>query len=181
MHGRVRVTGRDLAPAGVAAVARDGAAVELDDGARARMLASRAVVACALDAGTPVYGLTTALGSRVGERVEPEDAAAFSLRTLRGRATAVGEPLSPELVRAAMVVRLNGLCLGGAGVSIPVADALAAMLNAGVHPVIPRSGSVGAADLCLLAHVGLALVGEGEAELGGERLPACGRCWPGAN
>jgi len=172
MDGRVRLTGRDLAPAGVAAVARDGAAVELDAGARARMLASRAVVQRALDAGTPVYGLTTALGSRVGERVEPEHAAAFSLRTLRGRATAVGEPLSTELVRAAMVVRLNGFCLGGAGVSIPVADALAAMLNAGVHPVIPRSGSVGAADLCLLAHLGLALVGEGEAELAGERLPA---------
>jgi histidine ammonia-lyase len=172
MDGRVRLTGRGLTPAGVAAVARDGAVVELDDDARTRMQESRAVVERALAAGTPVYGLTTALGSRVGERVEREDASAFSLRTLRGRATAVGEPLPTELVRAAMVVRLNGLCWGGAGVSIPVADALAAMLNAGVHPVIPRSGSVGAADLCLLAHVGLAVVGEGEAELGGERLPA---------
>jgi histidine ammonia-lyase len=172
MDGRVRLTGRDLALAAVAAVARDGAVVELDDGARARMLASRAVVERALNAGRPVYGLTTALGSRVGERVAREDAAAFSLRTLRGRATAVGKPLSTELVRAAMVVRLNGLCWGGAGVSLPVAHGLAAMLNAGVHPVIPRSGSVGTADLCLLAHLGLALVGEGEAELGGERLPA---------
>ena len=53
-----------------------------------------------------------------------------------------------------------------------VADGLAALLNAGVHPRVPRSGSVGAADLCLLAHVGLALIGEGEAELGGEWLPA---------
>jgi histidine ammonia-lyase len=171
MDGRVRLTGRDLAPAEVAAVARDRVAVELDDAARARMRESRAVVERALDAGTPVYGLTTALGSRVGERVARGDAAAFSPRMLRGRATAVGEPLPAELVRAAMVVRLNGLCWGGAGVSIPVADALVAMLNAGVHPVIPRSGSVGAADLCLLAHLGLAVVGEGEAELAGDRLP----------
>src|ERR1700722_10927616 len=90
MDGRVRLTGRDLAPAGVAAVACAGAVVELDDEARARMQKCRAVVERALAAGTPVYGLTTALASRVGERVAREYAAEFSLRTLRGRATAVG-------------------------------------------------------------------------------------------
>jgi histidine ammonia-lyase len=172
MQGRVRLTGRDLAPAAVASVARHEAVVELDADAVARMRGSRAVVQRALDADTPVYGLTTGLGSRVGERVGREDAAAFSLRMVRGRATAVGPPLATEVVRAAMVVRLNGMCLGGAGVSLAVAQGLAALLNASVHPVIPSSGSVGAADLCLLAHVGLALVGEGEVELGGERLPA---------
>jgi histidine ammonia-lyase len=71
-----------------------------------------------------------------------------------------------------MVVRLNGLCAGGAGAGEPVADGLAALLNAGVHPSIPRSGSVGASDLCMMAHVGLGLIGEGEAELGGKRIPA---------
>ncbi len=126
----------------------------------------------ALDEDTPVYGLTTGLGSRVGERVGPQDAADFSLRTVRGRATAVGEPLPVEIVRAAMAVRCNGLCAGGAGASVAVADGIAAMLNAGVHPVMPCSGSVGAGDICLLAHLGLALVGEGEAELDGQRLEA---------
>jgi histidine ammonia-lyase len=85
---------------------------------------------------------------------------------------AVGEPLSAELTRAAMVVRLNGLCAGGAGAGIAVADGLAALLNARVHPRIPRSGSIGAADLCMLAHVGLTLIGEGEAELGGVVMPS---------
>ncbi len=126
----------------------------------------------ALETDEPVYGLTRGLGARVDERIEPADAAEFSLRTLRGRAMAVGEPLPSEIVRAAMTVRLNGLCAGGAGAGVPVADAMAAMLNARVHPIVPRSGSVGAGDICLLAHVGLALVGEGEAELAGERLPA---------
>jgi histidine ammonia-lyase len=84
----------------------------------------------------------------------------------------VGEPLSRELTRAAMLVRLNGLCAGGAGASASLVEALAELINRGVHPRIPRSGSVGAADLCLLAHVGLTLVGEGQAELGGEWLPA---------
>jgi histidine ammonia-lyase len=90
---------------------------------------------------------------------------------LRGRATAVGDPLSRELTRAAMAVRLNGLCAGGAGAGEPVADGLSALLNAGIHPRVPRSGSVGASDLCLMAYIGLGLIGEGEAERGGELVP----------
>jgi histidine ammonia-lyase len=169
---RVSLAGRELTPCEVAAVARDGLPVEVDPQARERMAAARAVVERALAAGQPVYGLTRALGARASEPIGPEDAAAFSLRALRGRGMAVGEPLAVEIVRAAMTVRLNGLCTGGAGTSVAVADAIAAMLNARVHPVVPRIGSVGAADLCQLAHIGLALVGEGEAELGAERLPA---------
>jgi histidine ammonia-lyase len=170
MDGPVRFTGRDLEPASLAAVARSGARVEIKSGARARMQASAAVVDRAARTGQPVYGVTTGLGSRVVEPVDGMTAAEFSLRTIRGRAVAVGEPLDRELTRAAMAVRLNGLCAGGAGAGIAVADGLAALLNAGVHPRIPRSGSVGASDLCLLAHVGLTLIGEGEAELGGERV-----------
>ena len=99
-------------------------------------------------------------------------AAEFSLRTLRGRAMSVGEPLPAELTRAAMAVRCNGLCAGGAGASVAIADGLAALISAGVHPCIPHTGSVGASDLCMLAHVGLTLIGEGEAELGGVRMPS---------
>ncbi len=172
MDGPLALTGRDLSPAEVVAIARDGVPVEIDAGARVRIEAAVAVVASAARSATPVYGVTTGLGSRVLEPVDGAAAAEYSLRTLRGRATAVGEPLAPELVRAAMAVRLNGLCGGGAGAGAPVADGLAALLNSGVHPRVPRSGSIGAADLCLLAHVGLALIGEGEAELGGQWLPA---------
>jgi histidine ammonia-lyase len=172
MDGPLALTGRDLSPGGVASIARDGVPVEIDADARERIEAAAAVVGRAAQSATPVYGVTTGLGSRVLESVDGAAAAEYSLRTLRGRATAVGEPLAAELVRAAMAVRLNGLCAGGAGAGAPVADGLAALLNAGVHPRVPRSGSVGAADLCLLAHVGLALIGEGEAELAGEWLPA---------
>ncbi len=129
------------------------------------------MVELAVEQATPVYGVTTGLGSRVVDTLDAAEAAAYSLRTIRGRAMAVGEPLDVELTRAAMAVRLNGLCAGGAGAEIAVADGLAALLNAGVHPCVPRSGSVGASDLCMLAHVGLVLIGEGEAELDGELLP----------
>jgi histidine ammonia-lyase len=172
MVGSVVITGRDLSPHALAAVARDEAPVTIDVGARERIRAAAATVARAVESGQPVYGVTTGLGHRVVEAVDGAEAAGFSLRTLRGRATSVGEPLSRELTRAAMVVRLNGLCAGGAGAGEAVADGLAALLNGGVHPRVPRSGSVGAADLCMMAHIGLGLIGEGEAERGGELVPA---------
>jgi histidine ammonia-lyase len=135
------------------------------------MHASRAALDRALAEGRPVYGLTTGLGARVGEAMAPGRAAEQSARILRGRAAAVGEPLPAASVRAAMAARLNGLCAGGSGASPAVAGTLADMLNAGVHPVVPRNGSIGSGDLCLLAHIGLVVMGEGEAEVGDERLP----------
>ena len=175
MSGPVAITGRDLDPGLLAEIARNAAAVQIAPEARVRMESAREVVLRAIGCGKPVYGLTTGLGSRVLDPVDGADGGAgaeFSLRTLRGRATAVGEPLSREVTRAAMALRLNGLAAGGAGASPAVADGLAALLNAGVHPVIPSSGSIGAADLCLLAHLGLTLIGEGWAERDGQRMPA---------
>ena len=99
MDGAVRLTGRDLDPARGRGVARDGAPVEIDAGARARIEAGRSGGgARRRGAATPVYGVTTGLGSRVVEAVDGAEAAAFSLRTLRGRATAVGEPLRRRAV-----------------------------------------------------------------------------------
>ncbi|MGH2856679.1 MAG: HAL/PAL/TAL family ammonia-lyase [Solirubrobacteraceae bacterium] len=170
MAATVQLTGAPLSPQEVAAVARHGAAVAIDPAAAARIERAAELVRVAARAGRPVYGLTTGLGSRVVEAVAGDDGGAFSLRTVRGRATAVGEPLPAELVRAAMLVRCNGICAGGSGAGISVAVGLSKLLNAGVHPRVPRSGSVGASDLCLMAHIGLTLIGEGEAELAGEWL-----------
>lgn len=170
MQRTVAITGRDLDPGSVAAIARDGASVRIDPAARARIEAGHATVERAAREGRPVYGVTTGLGSKVVESVDGAQAAAFSLRTLRGRAMAVGAPLDRELTRAAIALRLNGICAGGSGAGVAVADGLAALLNSGVTPCVPRSGSVGASDLCMLAHVGLVLIGEGEAEVDGELL-----------
>jgi len=175
----VLITGADLDPATLETIARAGAPVTIDDGARARMAASAAVVERAAAEGRPIYGVTTGLGARVTDPVDRGESSGFPLRTIRGRATGVGEPLPRELVRAAMTVRLNGLCAGGAGARPTLAEGLAALLNAGIHPAIPRSGSLGPADLCLMAHVGLALIGEGRSELRGEWMDtgdALARC-----
>lgn len=166
------LTGTRLTPATVAQVARAARPVALAPEALARMAAGRAVVERHLAEDRPVYGLTTGLGARVGHRLPREALAEFSHLTLLGRANAVGPRLSAEVVRALMAVRLNGLLHGGAGAAPAVAEALAALLNAGLTPVMPGIGSIGAGDLCVLAHLGLALIGEGEIERGGEVLPA---------
>jgi histidine ammonia-lyase len=164
----VQFTGGDLDVAAVCAIARADAPVVVADAARKRMQASSELVELIAMTGAPVYGVTTGLGSRATERVDHGGGVEYSQRTIRARATAVGEPLSRELTRAAMAVRLGGLCSGGSGASPALAGSLAGLLNRGVHPRIPRSGSVGAADLCLMAHVGLTLIGEGQAEHDGE-------------
>ena len=171
MAAAISINGTGLTPELVRSIARDAQPVELARPGAARVAAAHRAVLDAAASGRPVYGVTTGLGSRVTESVA-DDGTEFSLRTIRGRATAVGEPLSVVRTRAAMAVRCNGICAGGSGASPAVAELLVGMLNEGVHPVIPSSGSVGAADLCLMAHVGLAMIGEGEAELSGVRMNA---------
>ena len=157
----------------------DGAPVRLGAAARARMAVTRSILVAAVDRGEAVYGATRALGAGAGDVVE--DPAAFQVRTLRNHAGALGEPLDAEEVRAGMTARLAHLALGGAGARPQVADALAALLDAGVQPLVRDRGSVGMADLALLAPVALVLIGEGSAALpdgrvvpGAEALRAAG-------
>ncbi len=166
------LTGFDLEPATLVGVARDDVQVALAPEALERMALSRAVVETHVDEDIPVYGLTTGLGPRVTHRLSREELTEFSELTVLARSTALGPPLPRDQTRALLLVRLNGLLAGGAGASLEIADALARMLNAGVHPVIPSVGSVGASDLCQMAHLGLALIGQGEMEARDQRLPA---------
>ncbi|MGD9741635.1 MAG: histidine ammonia-lyase [Dongiaceae bacterium] len=153
-------------------VAAGGMAVALAPPARDRMAAARAVVDRHLAEGRAVYGLTRGLGGQAQLTLPTETLAEFSRLTVLGRAHSVGPRLSRSAVRAAMLVRANGLAQGGAGVRPELAEFLIALLNAGVHPEIPRIGSIGASDLCQLAHLGLTVIGEGDAEFRGDRMPA---------
>ncbi|MEP6811456.1 MAG: aromatic amino acid lyase [Actinomycetota bacterium] len=168
----LELTGVALTPAALVRVAREFATVSLHPDAVARIEQGRAVVERYLAEGREAYGLTTGLGARVGVRVSEQELAEFSLHTVRGRANAVGPRLPTDAVRAAMLVRANGIAGGGSGARVAVAEALVALLNARVHPVVPGTGSVGAGDLCVLAHIGLTIVGEGEAESGDSVLHA---------
>lgn len=162
------------APLGLAefrAVACGGARVELDTSVAPRLVAARAAVEQALTRDEAVYGLTTGLGAAVDTRLPPEAIAAFQPRALRARAVGVGERLTSVEVRALLLARLAGLVQGASGISPHFVPALAAMLNAGVHPLVRRIGSLGEADLAPVAEAMLPLIGEGEAEHRGETLP----------
>ena len=156
------LTGEGLSVEDLAAVARGGCSVAIAPDGEARLEAARRVVERALAAGEPVYGLNTGLGARAGERLTDEALRAFSYQTIRGRAQALGAPLPTEAVRAAMLVRLNGFLKGASGVSPSVAHGLRDCLNAGVTPVVGETASIGAGDLCWMASLARALIGEGE-------------------
>lgn len=172
----------DEAPASIAdAVAvAGGAPVEIGAAARERMARARAVVDGLVSGDRLIYGLNTGLGSGRDIRVGVEELAAYQSAIVYSHAGGIGPPLATEIVRAAMFVRLAGLARGGAGASVAAADTYAAMLNAGVHPVVPSVGSVGASDLMHMAAIAAVAIGAGQAEwrgevvTGGEALAAAG-------
>lgn len=151
----------------IVAIARHNAQVTASPKVEEKILAARAIVDRYIAADLPVYGLTTGLGAGVDTRLATDDLIAFQLRVPQARAVGVGTPLPREVVRAMMAVRIAGMAAGGSGVSLPVFSGLIAALNAGFHPVVPSLGSIGAADLAPLAHMGRALLGDGQAEVGG--------------
>ncbi|MEU6351942.1 aromatic amino acid ammonia-lyase [Streptomyces sp. NPDC047072] len=166
----IAVDGKTLSYDEVVAVACHGTQVTLAEGVLLRLERERAVVDDVVDRQVPTYGLTTGLGTRSSYALPRDELALFSVRTVRGRANAVGDPLPAPVVRAALLARVNGLAGGGSGVRPEIPRLLIDMLNARVHPVIPEVGSIGASDLCQMAHVGLVVIGEGTAEFGGEVL-----------
>jgi histidine ammonia-lyase len=168
--GTIVLTGEDLTLADVWNAAVHGVQVGIAEPARERMRAARELV----DAmqGEHTYGVNTGFGRFVSERIPEELAEELQLRLLRSHACGVGDPYPDEVVRAAMLLRANALAKGYSGAKVATVELLVACLDAGVLPVVPSRGSVGASgDLAPLAHLALPLVGEGEAFYRGERLP----------
>ncbi len=168
----ISLDGPGVTIADVVAVARHDEPVELTPGAMARMAEARAVVE-RLAEGAPTYGVSTGFGAMATVVVPPERRAALQVALVRSHAAGLGEPVEREAVRAMMFLRARTLALGASGSRPLVAEALVGLLNAGITPVVPEHGSLGASgDLAPLAHCALALVGEGTVERGGVVGPA---------
>jgi len=152
----VVLTGSGLTLEEVVRVARGGEDVQLADGARERMLATRALVERAVERGDVVYGVTTGVGARKKVRVPPEEIPAFNRRLILNHRTAQGPAAPDEVVRATMVRVANALAKGTAGVRPEIAERLIAALNDGERPREPHKArlarAVGRAsrqpDLC---------------------------------
>jgi histidine ammonia-lyase len=167
------IDGGALDLAGLEAVARDNRALALSDGARDAVRGSRAVVDAAVARGDVVYGVTTGFGSFAEVRIAVERLRELQVNLLRSHAAGVGAPIDEVETRALMLLRANVLAKGFSGIRLETLELLVAMLNHGVHPVVPSQGSVGASgDLAPLAHLALALIGEGECVRAGRRLPS---------
>jgi histidine ammonia-lyase len=145
--------------------------VVLAQGMEQKLARSRAVVERAANHDTPTYGINTGFGAFANRKIPADKLDALQLNLVRSHAAGVGEPLEAKLVRRLILLKANGLLTGFSGVRPIVVQALLALLNSNVLPVIPRAGSVGASgDLAPLAHLGLALIGEGEAIQSGKAL-----------
>jgi len=140
-------------------------------GDRDRIAAARAVIDDALADGTAVYGVTTGFGRLASVQIPAEDAAQLQVNLVRSHAVGAGPPLATEIVRGMMLLLGGSLRRGHSGVRLEVVDLLQAMLELGVHPIVPSKGSVGSSgDLAPLAHLALVLIGEGEATFSFERM-----------
>ncbi len=147
--------------------------VGLSPRARRAMEQSRSLVDRMIAEKRIVYGVTTGVGSLSTEHIEPALARKLQLNVVRSHACGVGEPLGTPETRGVLLLRANALALGTSGVRPRVAELLCGILNSGIHPIVPSRGSVGASgDLAPLAHVALALVGEGQVVFRGKRMQA---------
>lgn len=163
-----------LSRAQLVAVARFFEPVTLSDGVVARLESQRAAIDELVSGGTPVYGLSTGFGSLATTFISPDQRRELQRSLIRSHAAGVGPEVETEVVRAMMLSRLTNLCSGASGVRPSTAAAYAAMLNAGITPIVYEFGSLGCSgDLAPLAHVALALMGEGEVRVrSGQRLAA---------
>jgi histidine ammonia-lyase len=151
----------------------EGAAVRLDPAAVTAVEAGATALAAIIDRGEPVYGINTGFGRLASVRIALDDLAKLQRNLVLSHAAGVGEPMRPAAVRLMMALKLACLGRGASGVRMQTVDLLEAMLTRELIPVIPSQGSAGASgDLAPLAHLAAAMLGIGEAELAGERMPA---------
>jgi histidine ammonia-lyase len=167
-HDVVAVGSSPLTTPEVVAVARGGARVALDDESRTAIASARAAVEELVALATPVYGLSTGFGALAVRHIPVERRAALQRSLIRSHAAGLGAPVEDEVVRAMMLLRIRTLAQGLSGIRPAVVDLLMALLNNGITPVVPEHGSLGCSgDLAPLAHVALALMGEGDVRVAG--------------
>src|SRR5688500_11789708 len=144
-------------------------AISLADGWRDPVEASLAAVQARLAGGESLYGINTGFGRLARTRISDDELATLQLYLMRSHAAGVGEPLADSTVRLVLVLKAASLARGFSGVRAVLVERLLALANAGIHPVVPSQGSVGASgDLAPLAHLSLALIGEGRVRVEGK-------------
>lgn len=177
MHTNMFISdGYNLTPYELARVARATAPdvrVGMSEGAVERVRASRAIVDEIVARGEIVYGITTGFGAFKDKVVPADELAQLQVNLVLSHCVGVGAPLPAEVVRAMLLCRAHTLSLGYSGIKLETLQLIYDMLNAGIHPVVPEQGSVGASgDLAPLSHMALAMLGMGDVEWRRQVIPA---------
>jgi histidine ammonia-lyase len=160
----IALDGRSLTLESAMEVAEGGAKVSIRPESLKRMARFRSVLEEQLSKGQGVYGVGTGIGSLAGREVSLDEVESMQVNLIRSHSAGVGEPMPLDVVRAAMLIRINSLVNGNSASRPVVAEKLAELLNKGVVPYVPRYGSLGASgDLVPAAHIALTLIGEGKA------------------
>jgi histidine ammonia-lyase len=163
MSSPLVIDGRSLTLDDVTEVARRGARVALAPFARDGLQRIRGLIDAVVARGEPTYGINTGFGKLSDLTIPSEKLGALQENLIRSHVVGVGPPLSEGETRALMLLRANVLARGHSGIRPEIVELILGMLNAGLYPLIPGQGSVGASgDLAPLAHLGLALMGEGD-------------------
>ncbi len=169
----VTLSGNALPIEDLEAVARGPARVSLDAATARAVDAGRAAMLSRASSGAPIYGVNTGFGSFANVRIDGDRLALMQRNLILSHAAGVGEPLARDVVRAMMCALAASLSRNRSGVRAAVVESIVAHLNADITPVVPSRGSVGASgDLAPLAHVALALIGEGDVTHAGARVRA---------
>ncbi len=169
----VIINGRDLTVEEVIRVCRGYEKVEIAPEAKEAVIKARNYIEKKLEEGAVIYGLTTGFGKFANVVISREEAEQLQKNLIISHTCAMGEPYETRYVRAAMLLRCNALSRGNSGIRLETIQTMIDMLNAGIHPVIPQKGSLGASgDLAPLSHIALALIGLGEVEYKGGTVPA---------
>lgn len=169
----VIINGRDLTVEEVIRVCRGYEKVEIAPEAKEAVIKARNYIEKKLEEGAVIYGLTTGFGKFANVVISREEAEQLQKNLIISHTCAMGEPYETKYVRAAMLLRCNALSRGNSGIRLETIQTMIDMLNAGIHPVIPEKGSLGASgDLAPLSHIALALIGLGEVEYKGQIVTA---------
>lgn len=170
---KLELDGQRLTLAQISAVANGAVEITLSKSARERVQASREVIERVVREGRVVYGVNTGFGQLSDVHISSSELDQLQLNLVRSHACGVGPSLSEPETRALILLRANVLARGNSGCRIEIVESLLDMLRNRVHPVIPEKGSVGASgDLAPLAHLALAMIGEGDSFYNSDRLPS---------
>lgn len=167
----IYLDGNSLTIEEIVKIAREGEEVSLTETAKKNIQISRNIVEKNIEEKRVIYGLNTGFGKFVNVAISENELDKLQLNLILSDAVGVGSPFDKDVTRAIMLLRINALAKGYSGIRLVTVETLLAMLNQGIHPVIPEKGSVGSSgDLCPLAHMVLPMIGEGEAEYKGTIL-----------